>query len=191
EYRLLLREESADIRLMGYGYQFGLIEEDTFNTMKEKQKQIKEAVEFMETEWFTPKKENLKLLSDLGEDKISDRTLLIDVVGRSSISKDKFDILVPSFSHLNSYIKQQVIVEAKYYRYVKKQQKQIDKMKKMLTLKIPSDFVYDELPGLSTEIIEKLKAYNPPTLFNASEISGITPSAIDILHLNINMKNKR
>ena len=191
EYRLLLREESADIRLMGYGYQFGLIEEDTFNTMKEKQKQIKEAVEFMETEWFTPKKENLKLLSDLGEDKISDRTLLIDVVGRSSISKDKFDILVPSFSHLNSYIKQQVIVEAKYYRYVKKQQKQIDKMKKMLTLKIPSDFVYDELPGLSTEIIEKLKAYNPPTLFNASKISGITPSAIDILHLNINMKNKR
>jgi tRNA uridine 5-carboxymethylaminomethyl modification enzyme len=60
----------------------------------------------------------------------------------------------------------------------------------MLNLKIPEDFVYDDLPGLSTEIIEKLKAYNPPTLFNASQISGITPSAVDILHLNINKKQK-
>jgi len=61
----------------------------------------------------------------------------------------------------------------------------------MLNLKIPDDFVYDNLPGLSLEVIEKLKKFNPPTLFNASEISGITPSAIDILHLNINMLNKK
>jgi len=191
EYRLLLREESADMRLMGYGYEMGLITEEIYLSMKKKQETIKKAVEFMENEWFTPKKENLQLLSDIGEDKISDRTLLIDVVGRGSISKESFDLLVPSFKDLGDYIKEQVITEAKYYRYVKKQQKQIDKMKKMLTMKIPADFVYDDLPGLSTEIIEKLKAYAPPTLFNASQISGITPSAIDILHLNINMKDKK
>ena len=188
EYRILLREESADIRLMPYGYEFGLIDDDTYNNMKQKEKSIKEAVAFMENEWFTPKKENLLLLEQLGEDKISDRTLLIDVVGRSTITKEKFDILVPSFKDLDDYIKEQVIVEAKYYRYVLKQQKQIEKMKKMLKLKIPDDFVYDNLPGLSTEVIEKLKAYKPPTLFNASQISGITPSAVDILHLNINNK---
>lgn len=191
EYRLLLREESADMRLMGYGYEMGLITEETYLSMKDKQQTINSAVEFMENEWFTPKKENLQLLSDLGQDKISDRTLLIDVVGRSTISKEGFDLLVPSFKDLGDYMKDQVIIEAKYYRYVKKQQKQIDKMKKMLTLKIPKNFVYDDLPGLSTEIIEKLKAYAPPTLFNASQISGITPSAIDILHLNINMKAKK
>lgn len=191
EYRLLLREESADMRLMGYGYEMGLITEETYLSMKDKQQTINSAVEFMENEWFTPKKENLQLLSDLGQDKISDRTLLIDVVGRSTISKEGFDLLVPSFKDLGDYMKDQVIIEAKYYRYVKKQQKQIDKMKKMLTLKIPKNFVYDDLPGLSTEIIEKLKAYAPPTLFNASQISGITPSAIDILHLNINMKGKK
>ncbi|HIP56151.1 MAG TPA: tRNA uridine-5-carboxymethylaminomethyl(34) synthesis enzyme MnmG [Arcobacter sp.] len=191
EYRLLLREESADMRLMGYGYEMGLITEETYLSMKDKQQTINSAVEFMENEWFTPKKENLQLLSDLGQDKISDRTLLIDVVGRSTISKEGFDLLVPSFKDLGDYMKDQVITEAKYYRYVKKQQKQIDKMKKMLTLKIPKNFVYDDLPGLSTEIIEKLKAYAPPTLFNASQISGITPSAIDILHLNINMKAKK
>ena len=190
EYRLLLREESADIRLMPYGYDLGLITKDVYDNMKQKEKSIKEAVNYMENEWFTPKKENLELLNKLGEDKISDKTLLIDVVGRNTISLEKFDALVPSFSHLNAYLKDQVITEAKYYRYILKQQKQIDKMQKMLNLKIPSDFVYDDLPGLSTEIIEKLKAYNPPTLFNASQISGITPSAIDILHLNINRKCK-
>jgi tRNA uridine 5-carboxymethylaminomethyl modification enzyme len=191
EYRLLLREESADIRLMPYGYEFGLIDENTYKNMKNKEKSIKEAVTFMENEWFTPKKENLQLLEQLGEDKISDRTLLIDVIGRSTITNDKFDILIPAFKELDSYIKEQVIVEAKYYRYVLKQQKQIDKMKKMLKLKIPEDFIYDELPGLSSEVIEKLKSYNPPTLFNASQISGITPSAVDILHLNIKTKGNK
>jgi tRNA uridine 5-carboxymethylaminomethyl modification enzyme len=58
-------------------------------------------------------------------------------------------------------------------------------MKKMLKLQIPKDFVYDNISGLSNEVIEKLKKFNPPTLFSASQISGITPSAIDILHLNI------
>ena len=191
EYRLLLREESADTRLMDYGYEFGLIEKNTLDTMKHKQKSINEAVEFMESTWFTPKKENLQLLSDLGEDKISDRTLLIDVVGRNTITKEKFDMLVPQFKDAQSYLKEQIIIEAKYYRYVKKQAKQVEKMKKMLNLKIPIDFVYDDLPGLSSEIIEKLKAYNPPTLFNASQISGITPSAVDILHLNISIRNVR
>jgi len=190
EYRLLLREESADIRLMPYGYDLGLISKDVYDSMKQKEQSIKEAVNYMENEWFTPKKENLELLNKLGEDKISDKTLLIDVVGRNTISLEKFDALVPSFAHLNNYLKDQVITEAKYYRYILKQQKQIEKMQKMLNLKIPSNFVYDDLPGLSTEIIEKLKAYNPPTLFNASQISGITPSAVDILHLNINRKCK-
>ena len=191
EYRLLLREESADLRLMKYGYEFGLIDQSTYDKMLNKQKILKDAVAFMETQWFNPKKENLQLLKDLGEDKISDRTLLIDIVGRNTITKEKFDKLVPSFSDLDDYTKEQVIIEAKYYRYIAKQKKQILKMEKMLNLKIPDDFVYDNLPGLSLEVIEKLKKFNPPTLFNASEISGITPSANDILLLNINMLYKK
>jgi tRNA uridine 5-carboxymethylaminomethyl modification enzyme len=190
EYRLLLREESADIRLSKYGYQFGLIDDETYHKVSHKQQVLLDSVEFMSKEWFTPKKENLELLKQLDEDKISDRALLIDIIGRNTITKDKFDKLVPSFAHLDDYLKEQVIVEAKYYRYVHKQQKQILKMKKMLKLQIPEDFVYDNVPGLSLEAIEKLKKFNPPTLYNASQISGITPSAIDILHLNIDMQKK-
>ena len=191
EYRLLLREESADTRLMKYGYDLGLIGEESYNKMCHKKQTIANAVEFMANEWFTPKKENLALLAKLGEDKISDRTLLIDVVGRNTIEAYKFDELVPSLANTDEYLKQQIITEAKYYRYVAKQKKQIDKMKKMLKLTIPDDFVYDDLPGLSSEVIEKLKKFNPPTLFNASNISGVTPSSIDILHLNIDMQCKK
>ncbi len=191
EYRLLLREESADLRLMPYGHDLGLIDDETFEKMNHKRKVLEDAVEYMSNEWFTPKKENLALLEELGEDKISDRTLLIDVVGRNTIDGEKFDRLVPSLAHLDPYLKEQVIIEAKYFRYVEKQKKQIEKMKKMMSLKIPEDFVYDNLPGLSTEIIEKLKKFNPPTLFSASQISGVTPSAIDILHLNIDMKSRK
>jgi tRNA uridine 5-carboxymethylaminomethyl modification enzyme len=191
EYRLLLREESADIRLMGYGHNFGLIDDDTYSKMEYKKKTINDAVEYMSNEWFTPKKENLALLEELGEDKISDRTLLIDVVGRNTIDSGKFDKLVPTLSHLDHYLKEQVITEAKYFRYVAKQKKQIEKMKKMIDMKIPEDFSYDNIPGLSSEVIEKLKKFNPPTLFNASQISGVTPSAIDILHLNINALSKK
>ncbi|MEA2049559.1 MAG: tRNA uridine-5-carboxymethylaminomethyl(34) synthesis enzyme MnmG [Campylobacterota bacterium] len=191
EYRLLLREESADIRLMEYGHHFGLIDDTTYNTMNYKKQLLKEAVEFMKNQWFTSKKENLALLQELGEDKISDRILLIDLVGRNTITKDKFDRFVPSLKDTEDYLKEQIIVEAKYYRYVDKQKKQIDKMKKMLDLKIPEDFIYDELPGLSTEVIEKLKLFNPPTLYNASQISGVTPSAVDIIHLHIDMKKKQ
>jgi tRNA uridine 5-carboxymethylaminomethyl modification enzyme len=188
EYRLLLREESADMRLMGYGHDLGLIDDETYNKMLHKQKTIGEAVEFMENEWFTPKKENLALLAELGEDKISDRTLLIDVIGRNTITNDKFDRLVPSLAELDEYLKTQVIVEAKYYRYVLKQQKQIEKMKKMINMKIPENYNFDGLPGLSSEVIEKLNKFKPQTLFAASQISGITPSAVDIIHLQLNMK---
>ncbi len=190
EYRLLLREESADLRLMEYGYNLGLISDATYNDMLHKKNTIQEAIEFMKNEWFTPKKENLEILESIEEDKIGDRTLLVDIVGRSTMTNSKFDVLVPSLSYLNDYLKEQILTEAKYFRYVEKQQKQIEKMKKMLDLKIPDDFIYDKLPGLSTEIIQKLSISKPKTLFNASQISGITPSAIDILHLNINARKK-
>ena len=191
EYRLLLREESADMRLMGYGHDFKLIDDETYNIMQHKKQTINDAIHLMEDIWFTSKKENLALLKELEEDKISDKILLVDLVGRNTITHEKFDRLVPTLAHLEEYLKEQVIIEAKYYRYVDKQKKQIDKMKKMLTLSIPKDFVYDDLPGLSSEVIEKLKKFTPPTLFNASQISGITPSAVDIIHLHINMKSKK
>ena len=141
----------------------------------------------MANTWITAKKETLELLESIGEDKINDRVLLIDLIGRNTIDKEKFDVLVPSLKDLDDYFKEQIIIEAKYYRYIQKQQKQIEKMKKMLKLNIPENFAYRGLPGLSNEVVEKLEKHRPPTLYNASLISGITPAALDIIHLNLNM----
>ncbi|PRM98254.1 tRNA uridine-5-carboxymethylaminomethyl(34) synthesis enzyme MnmG [Aliarcobacter cryaerophilus] len=187
EYRLLLREENADIRLSRYGYELGLICKEQIDKVEEKRKTLDEAVEFMANSWLTAKKETLELLDSIGEDKINDRVLLIDLIGRNTIDKDKFDILVPSLKDIDGYLKEQIIIEAKYYRYIQKQQKQIEKMKKMLKLNIPESFSYRGLPGLSNEVVEKLEKHRPPTLYNASLISGITPAALDIVHLNLNM----
>ncbi len=187
EYRLLLREENADLRLSHYGYELGLISKEQIDKVEEKRKTLQQAVEFMANTWITAKKETLELLESIGEDKINDRVLLIDLIGRNTIDKEKFDVLVPSLKELDDYLKEQIIIEAKYYRYIQKQQKQIEKMKKMLKLNIPENFSYRGLPGLSNEVVEKLEKHRPPTLYNASLISGITPAALDIVHLNLNM----
>ena len=187
EYRLLLREENADIRLSGYGHELGLIDDETFAKVENKRKVLEDAVEFMASTWITSKKETLELLESIGEEKINDKVLLIDLVGRNTIDIEKFDVLVPSLKELDEYLKNQIIIEAKYYRYIQKQQKQIEKMKKMLKLSIPDSFSYKNLPGLSNEVVEKLERHRPPTLYNASLISGITPAAIDIIHLNLNL----
>ena len=187
EYRLLLREENADLRLSQYGYEFGLIDDETIKKVENKRKTIEEAIEFMANEWMTSKKETLELLESIGEEKINDRVLLVDLIGRNSIDIFKFEKLVPSFAHLDNYLKEQIIIEAKYYRYIQKQQKQIEKMKKMLKATIPESFSYKGLPGLSNEVVEKLEKHRPPTIFNASLISGVTPAALDIIHLNLNI----
>mgnify|MGYP003604026362 FL=1 len=191
EYRLLLREENADLRLSHYGYELGLISKEQIDKVEEKRKTLQQAVEFMANTWITAKKETLELLESIGEDKINDRVLLIDLIGRNTIDKEKFDVLVPSLKDIDAYLKEQIIIEAKYYRYIQKQQKQIEKMKKMLKLNIPENFSYRGLPGLSNEVVEKLEKHRPPTLYNASLISGITPAALDIIHLNLNMFNQK
>jgi tRNA uridine 5-carboxymethylaminomethyl modification enzyme len=188
EYRLLLREESADMRLSPYGHALGLIDDETLQKVQQKAKSIEEVVDFLKQEWLTSKKENLQLLEQIGEERIKDRALLIDIIGRSTITAEKFDALVPVYKDLDEYTKEQIITEAKYFRYVEKQKKQIDKMKKMLQTKIPENFDFKSVPGLSNEAVEKLQKFNPPTLFNASEISGITPAAIDVIHLYINLR---
>ncbi|MDD2886796.1 MAG: tRNA uridine-5-carboxymethylaminomethyl(34) synthesis enzyme MnmG [Aliarcobacter sp.] len=187
EYRLLLREENADLRLSQYGHNFGLIDDNTMAKVENKRKVIDEAIEFMANEWVTSKKETLELLEAIGEEKINDKVLLVDLIGRNTIDAPKFDKLVPSLASIDEYLKEQIIIEAKYYRYIQKQQKQIEKMKKMLKTTIPENFSFKGLAGLSNEVIEKLEKHRPPTLFNASLISGITPAALDIIHLNLNI----
>ena len=192
EYRLLLREDNADLRLTKYGYEIGLKDKKVYERVEEKRKNIKEVIEYLEDTFITPSKENSAKLAEIDESPVTDKVMLKRVVGRKTFTIEKFDKLFPQFAYLSKETKEQIMIEAKYDAYIKKQQDQINRMKKMLNIKIPENFDFSKVSGLSNEIVEKLNKYNPPTLFAASEISGVTPAAIDILHIyiKIDQKNK-
>ncbi len=190
EYRLLLREDNADLRLSHYGYEFGLLDYHYYEQLCEKKASITQALEFLKNTSVTPTKEFLITLESIGEVKINDRTLWIDVIGRGDFDKEKLLLLLPEFEQYDDEVIEQILIEAKYSRYIDKQHDQIEKMKGMLSIKIPEDFNYRNISGLSTEIIEKLEKFTPPTLQAASQISGITPAAVEIVHIYIKMRQK-
>jgi tRNA uridine 5-carboxymethylaminomethyl modification enzyme len=190
EYRLLLREDNADIRLSHYGYSLGLIDEEFYNKVISKKESLNEAITFLKNNSVTPAKEFLEQLEAIGEMKINDRTFWIDVIGRGEFDKVKLFALLPEFEKYSDDVIDQILVEAKYSRYIDKQQHQIHRMEEMLGIKIPVEFNYRKVSGLSNEIVEKLEKFTPPTLQAASQISGITPAALEIVHIYIKMEQK-
>ncbi|WP_324172103.1 tRNA uridine-5-carboxymethylaminomethyl(34) synthesis enzyme MnmG [Sulfurimonas sp.] len=191
EYRLLLREESADTRLSHYGHDLGLLSDEFYEGVKLKNKQIKEGALLLENTKFTPNKEFIAVLEEMGEAPIKDISTAQQLVARKSFDVAKMIKIVPELGIHNDYIKEEIFVEGKYARYVEKQTQEIQRMKKYLKIKIPDGFNFKIVSGLSNEIVEKLETFNPPTLQAAMQISGITPAAIEILHIYIKIAQKR
>ena len=190
EYRLLLREDNAVLRLGGYGRELGLLDEATFEKIEAIRSNLTRGLELLNTTEITPTKRNLELLASLDEEIISQNLTLQKIVARKSFTSEKLRKLDPFFEALDEASLEQILTEAKYQHYIAEQKKQIDRMKDMMSVKIPEGFSFRGISGLSNEVVEKLETFNPPTLFAASEISGITPAAIDILHIYIKMNAK-
>ncbi len=191
EYRLLLREDNAIYRLSRYAYTHGMIDEARFKTIESERIHTEEIVRFMSANHITPSKEGLSLLEELGEEKISTKTELIHIIGRKSFDTQKLFTLFPDFNTLPKRVIEQILIEAKYNNYIRRQESQIKKISDVIETLIPEDFIYDDLPGLSKEVIEKLKKHAPRNLDSASRISGITPAAIDIVHMYIKIREKQ
>ena len=190
EYRLLLRESNAPMRLSHYGHSFGLISEDFMKELESMKSEIQKGLEYLESTYVNPTKENIAFLESIGEEKIADKTLLLNIVSRSTFDASKLDLIDPFFRTLSQKAKEELSIDAKYYRYIQKQQKQIEKMKQLLNVKIPESFEFSKISGLSNEVVEKLNKFKPSTLYYASQISGITPAAIDILQMYIQIGKK-
>ena len=191
EYRLLLREENAILRLGGYGHELGLLDDETFNEIENIRRNLKEGLEFLNETQITPSKANLELLVSLDEEQISQNVSLQKIVARKSFTAEKLRKLDERFVNLDDASMDQILTECKYQHYISEQKNQIEKMKDMMDVKIPENFDFRSISGLSNEVVEKLEKFAPPTLFAASEISGITPAAIDILHIYIKMSEKK
>ena len=191
EYRLLLREENAILRLGGYGHELGLIDDETFNEIEAIRQNLKDGLAYLNNTQITPSKQNLELLASLDEEPISQNVSLQKIVARKSFTAEKLRRLDQKFANLDDASVDQILTECKYQHYINEQKNQIEKMKDMMDVKIPENFDFRSVSGLSNEVVEKLEKFAPPTLFAASEISGITPAAIDILHIYIKMSEKK
>ena len=191
EYRLLLREENAILRLGGYGHELGLLDDETFNEIEAIRQNLKDGLAYLNNTQITPSKQNLELLASLDEEPISQNVSLQKIVARKSFTAEKLRKLDQKFANLDDASVDQILTECKYQHYINEQKNQIEKMKDMMDVKIPENFDFRGVSGLSNEVVEKLEKFAPPTLFAASEISGITPAAIDILHIYIKMNEKR
>ncbi|WP_086270326.1 tRNA uridine-5-carboxymethylaminomethyl(34) synthesis enzyme MnmG [Campylobacter devanensis] len=185
EFRLLLREDNANLRLSKYGFEIGLLEKEAYDEVEALRDELQKAMEILLTKEITPNKETLEFLAAIGEEPISEKIALQKLVARKSFDENKLRKLEPFFENLSKNSINQILTEAKYYHYIAQQHIEVEKMKGLLNIKIPNDLDFKTISGLSNEVVEKLIKFAPPTLAAASNISGITPAAIDILHIAI------
>ena len=166
---------------------------EEYKRVEQKRAQRDAGLSYLEETMLNPSNENNAFLASIGEDKISDKISLQKIVARSDFSIQKLELLAPQFATFCEEAKEQILVEAKDKNYIEKQKAQIDTMKEMINIKIPENMDFASISGLSNEVVEKLKRFNPPTLFSASQISGITPAALDILqvYIKIASRNKK
>lgn len=190
EYRLLLREDNAIFRLGGYAYELGLMEEGDYRSLQKDQEDIRKGMDYLIKNPLTPSKENLAFLDSLGEERIGDKSEAFLIVGRESFDNPKLKAFHPMFAEMSDRALEQIRIESKYFHYIQKQKESIAKMDEILSIKIPQDFVYEGISGLSLEVVEKLQKHRPSNLFQASQISGITPASLDVLHLHIHLRSK-
>ncbi len=194
EYRLLLREDNAVFRLSHFGKEFGLLK--NIDEIVSDSRDIKSVMSFLESKIYTPNAEFLAFLESLGEDKINDATNAVQIVGRKSFDESKlrkflaFGESNEQFAQMSQRALNEVLIECKYYHYIKKQMAEIANLDSTLSVEIPRDFIFDKIPGLSLEVIEKLNKFRPTNLREALAISGVTMASIDVLHLYIHLREK-
>ncbi|MCM8800194.1 MAG: tRNA uridine-5-carboxymethylaminomethyl(34) synthesis enzyme MnmG, partial [Candidatus Omnitrophica bacterium] len=180
EYRLLLREDNADLRLRELGYRLGLVSKEDYESTRLKQERIKKAILFLKGTIIKPNPELNNFIVNLGTSPIKNPISLEKFLMRPQVNlKDlkKLNLNIDS----SLFDLPQVEIEVKYAGFIQRQLKEVERFKNLEKIKIPLNLDYNKIPGLSREIKEKLAKFKPINLGQASRISGVTPAAISIL----------
>jgi tRNA uridine 5-carboxymethylaminomethyl modification enzyme len=187
EFRLLLREDNADLRLREIGRKLGLVSDDEWREFCEKKKKIEKLLEILESKKITPKKENVEKLKELGiEGELSKQMTLKDLLKRPGANLDKLKYFANEIDEFDEEVKEEVEISVKYEGYINQEIERARYLRQLEKWKVPDDLDIDSIPTLSNEIKEKLKKYAPSNLREASLIPGMTPAAI--LNLQIYIK---
>lgn len=181
EYRLTLRQDNADLRLTELGYEMGLVSEERYEKTLVKKKLVEDELERLGKVKINPNQENNKYLETLNTTPLKTTLSLYDLIKRPELGYDILIDLDPERPKLLREIRLQVETQIKYEGYIKKQQIQIEQFKKLENKKLSEEFDYDQVKNISLEARQKLNDIKPESLGQASRISGVSPSDINVL----------
>jgi tRNA uridine 5-carboxymethylaminomethyl modification enzyme len=181
EYRLLLREDNAEYRLMDKALELGLMDRDTFERLKEETQKIRSHIERLEKTYIKPSDLVNKVMQESDSKSIQEATSLANLLRRPGVTELAIKKMDPEWPSSEPRVARQVEIQVKYDGYIRKQLQEISHFKEMDRIEIPLDLDYDQVPGLSHEVREKLKSTHPTTLAKASRIAGMTPAGLSIL----------
>ncbi len=193
EYRLLLRQDNADLRLTKKGYQVGLISEERYEWVKKKEKMIKEEVERVSHVIVGANPKTQEFLERYQSVPLNTGSTLTELIRRPELNYDLLFEIDPNRPHLPEEVTEQVNINIKYDGYIKRQMKQVESFKKLENKKLEKNFDYDAVSGLRIEAKQKLNLYQPVSIGQASRISGVSPADISVLlvYLEQYYHNKR
>ncbi len=181
EYRLMLREDNADLRLMEIGCGLGLVSADTARDAAERKCQIQDEIQRVKKTVIKPVDEVNAYLDSKGTNTLSSGVHLDQLVKRAELGYDAVEAMAPLAEPVDPRVAQQVEIEIKYEGYIKRHLAEIDRFKHLEKIRVPDGFDFHTVHGLSNELKEKLTSVQPVSLGQASRISGITPAAISVL----------
>lgn len=181
EYRLMLREDNADLRLMKTGHELGLITDDTFKDMQTRKEQIEREIGRVKKTVIKPTAAVNEYLQSRHSKPIDNGIQLARLLKRAELDYDMVQTLAKSATGISQAVARQVEIEIKYEGYIKKQLREIERFKNLEKVKIPANFSFSAIHGLSNELKEKLTRVQPTTIGQVSRIEGITPAAISVL----------
>ncbi|MEW6622374.1 MAG: tRNA uridine-5-carboxymethylaminomethyl(34) synthesis enzyme MnmG [Bacillota bacterium] len=192
EYRLLLRQDNADLRLTGLGYEMGTVDEERYKKFLKKKAQIEKERERTKTTFIMPHDYKLKeVLTAKGYPELKNKITLEELLKRPDITYEDLNTVIPPPVETGREVMNQVEVQIKYEGYIKKQIAQVDNFERLESKILPDDLDYSSIKGLRTEAMQRLNQVRPASIGQASRISGVNPADVNVLLIYLEQRNRR
>ena len=191
EYRLLLRQDNADLRLTEKGYEVGLISEERYNKFLMKRKKVENEIERIKNKTVKPNEKTNLFLEKNGTTPIDNGVKLADLLKRTELNYEKLKELDDERPKLTKQEAQEVEIQVKYEGYIRMQEDQVEKFKKLEEKELKEDIDYEDIKGLSLEARQKLNKLKPTSVGQASRISGVSPADISVLLIFLEQQKRK